>query len=206
MRFIGGPRRSRRSLPDRPGRRWYSSCALGQGALTMARNGNIPRDESWINDPATGEVIGWRETYGIRSWEILLEENRVPGDPLYVREYNRLVVTARDELRAAGEKTDQEIAEPFELAQTLDGVRDDRPIHDALINWFEGIISRHGKQSRLSFAAQFLAADRIMEMVLANRPPCDPAGRRAAAFSFAHAWHRWHMEISGEHATAFYGK
>jgi hypothetical protein len=163
----------------------------------MPRNGNIPRDESWINDPVTGEEIGWRETYGIHSLEILpMEENRVPGPPLYVREFDRLAVTARYELRAAGEQTDQEIAEPFEL-QTLGGVRDDRPTHDALINWFEGIILRRGKLSRLSLAAKFLVAERIM--VLTNRPPSDPAGR-LAAWSFAQAWGDWHMEISGVHA------
>ena len=175
----------------------------------MARNGDIPRDESWINDPATGEEIGYRETYGIYSLEmgiLPVEENRVSGPPLYIREPDRLVGTARAELRAAGEETDEEIAKPFELAQTLGGVRDDRLIHEALINWYKGIILRHGKLSRLSFAAQLLATYRIMEMVLANRPPSDPAGRQAAALSFAHAYHRWHMEISDEHAMAFDGK
>ena len=117
----------------------------------MPRNSNIPRDESWINDPVTGEEIGWRETYGIHSLERLpMEENRVPGPPLYVREFNRLAVTARYELRAAGEQTDQEITEPFEL-QTLGGVRDDRSIHDALMNWFEAqrIILRRAMDFRL---------------------------------------------------------
>src|SRR5262249_27520771 len=33
----------------------------------------------------------------------------------------------------------------------------------------------------------------------------DPAGMQAIC-SFAHAWHYYRMEISGEHATAFYGK
>jgi hypothetical protein len=170
----------------------------------MARKGNIPRDESWINDPVTGEEIGWRETYGIHSLEILpMEENRVPGPPLYIREFNRLAVTARDDLQVAGEQTDQEIAEPFVLAQTLGGVHDDRPIHDALRDWVEDIILRHGKLSRLSFAARFLAAGRIM--TLANRTPSDPAGMQAIC-SFAHAWHYYRMEISGVHATAFYGK
>jgi hypothetical protein len=173
-------------------------------ALTMARNGDIPRDESWINDPVTGEEIGSHETYGIHSLEILpMEENRVPGPPLPIREFNLLAATARDALQAAGEQTDQEIAEPFVLAQTLGGVRDDRPIHDALINWYEGIILRHGKLSRLSFAARFLATGR--NMVSANRPPSDPAGFRAVC-DFAQAWGDWHMEISGVHATAFYGK
>jgi hypothetical protein len=170
----------------------------------MARKGNIPRDESWINDPVTGEEIGWRETYGIHSLEMLpMEENRVPGPPLYIREFNRLAVTARDDLQVAGEQTDQEIAEPFVLAQTLGGVHDDRPIHDALRDWVEDIILRHGKLSRLSFAARFLAAGRIM--TLANRTPSDPAGMQAIC-SFAHAWHYYRMEISGVHATAFYGK
>jgi hypothetical protein len=165
---------------------------------------NIPRDGSWIDDLVTGEVIGWRETYGIHSLEILpMEENRVPRPPLSVREFNLLAKTARDALQAAGEQTDEGIAEPFVLAQTLGGVRDDRPIHDALRNWFEDIISKHGKLSRLSFAARFLATGRIM--VLANRPPSDPAGWRAVC-DFAQAWRDWHMEISGVHATAFYGK
>src|SRR5262249_9065448 len=61
----------------------------------------------------------------------------------------------------------------------------------------------HGKLSRLSFAARFLAAGRIM--TLANRTPSDPAGMQAIC-SFAHAWHYYRMEISGEHAMAFYGK
>jgi hypothetical protein len=170
----------------------------------MARKGSIPRDESWIKDPVTGEEIGWRETYGIHSLEILpMEENRVTGPPLYMREFNRLAVAALDDLQVAGEQTDQDIAEPFVLAQTLGGVHDDRPIHDALRHWVEDIILRHGKLSRLSFAARFLAAGQIM--TLANRPPSDPAGMQAIC-SFAHAWHYYRMEISGEHATAFYGK
>jgi hypothetical protein len=58
----------------------------------MARNSNIPRDGSWINDPVTGEESGWRETYGIHLLEILpMEENRVPGAPLFVREFDRLL-------------------------------------------------------------------------------------------------------------------
>ena len=170
----------------------------------MARNSNIPRDGSWIHDPVTGEEIGWRETYGIHSLERLpMEENRVPGPPLSVREFNLLAMTARDALQAAGEQTDEGIAEPFVLAQTFGGVRDDWPIHDALRNWFEDIISKHGMLSRLSFAARFLATGRIM--LSANRPPSDPAGWRAFC-DFAQAWRGWHMEISGVHATAFYGK
>src|SRR5262245_34815773 len=168
----------------------------------MARNSNIPRDGSWIDDLVTGEVIGWRETYGIHSLEILpMEENRVPGAPLSVREFNLLAKTARDALQRAGEQTDEGIAEPFVLAQTLGG--DDRPIHDALSKWFEHIISKHGMLSSLSFAARFLATGRIM--CSANRPPSDPAGWRVVC-DFAQAWRNWHMEISGAHATAFYGK
>ena len=170
----------------------------------MARNSNIPRDGSWINDPVTGAESGWRETYGIHLLEILpMEENRVPGSPLSVREFNLLAKTARDALQRAGEQTDEGIAEPFVLAQTLGGVRDDRPIHDALSKWFEHIISKHGMLSSLSFAARFLATGRIM--CSANRPPSDPAGWRVVC-DFAQAWRNWHMEISGAHATAFYGK
>ena len=170
----------------------------------MARNSNIPRDGSWIHDPVTGEEIGWRETYGIHSLERLpMEGNRVPGPRLSVREFNLLAMTARDALQAAGEQTDEGIAEPFVLAQTFGGVRDDWPIHDALRNWFEDIISKHGMLSRLSFAARFLATGRIM--LSANRPPSDSAGWRAFC-DFAQAWRNWHMEISGVHATAFYGK
>jgi len=162
----------------------------------MARNGNIPRDESWIIDAITGKIIGFRETYGIYSHEISPieeEEENKPGPPLYVRERDRLAGTARAELRAAGEQTDQEIIKRFEPAQM------DQPIHDALVNWFEGIISRHGKLSRLSYAAKFLLTEQMM--VLNNRPPSDPAGM-LAAWSFAQAWHEWHMEVFGEHVSA----
>src|SRR5262245_10092069 len=114
----------------------------------MAGNGNTPRDESWLIDAFTGELIEYRETYGIYSLEVSpMEEDHVPDAPLYVRESDRLVVRARAELRAAGEQTDQEITERFDLVPTLGGLRNDRPTHDALVNWFEGIILRHGKLS-----------------------------------------------------------
>src|SRR5262245_52237267 len=139
----------------------------------MARNGNIPRDERWIVDAITGEIIGFRETYGIYSLEIspIEEVENEPGPPLYVRERDQLAGTARAELRAAGEWADQKITKLFEPTKMPGDPRDDRTIHDALMHWFEGIILRHGKLSRLSRAAKFLLAERMM--VLANKPPSD---------------------------------
>ena len=168
----------------------------------MTRDGNIPAGENLFIDAIMGGIIAYSETYGIYSLEILpMEENRVPGAPLFVREFDRLLATARAELRAAGEQTDEEITKPFELAQPPSGVRDNQPIYDALINWLKGM--RHTKLSRLSRAVQFLVAWRLM--ILNDRPPSDPAGT-LAILSFSHAWVYWHMEISGVHAMAFYGK
>jgi hypothetical protein len=152
----------------------------------------------------SGETVGYFEEYGIYRSEIRESDPRPPSLPgsAFVRKLRQLVEAARAELSAAGELIDLEITNAPAVVLAKDRrTATSRTLHD----WFVGIVRRHGVRCRLQIAARFLVAWREVWQLTPCAHEEDHANLlslRMAACFFADAWHYWHMEVSGEHASA----
>ena len=152
----------------------------------------------------SGETVGYFEEYGIYRSEIRESDPRPPSLPgsAFARKLKQLVEAARAELSAAGELIDLEITN----APVVVLARDRRTATSRLLHeWFAGILDRHGVRGRLQIAARFLVAWRELWQLTPCAQEDDHANLlslRMVACFFADAWHYWHMEVSGEHASA----
>jgi hypothetical protein len=164
----------------------------------MARE--LPTPEVHIVCDDAGNPIIYRESYGIRAIERRLGQVKQGGaQPAALQKLNQLIAAARREVATLCDLSDLEV---------ISAAVDPAAARTALCAWVEAIINKSpGLLSKPAVAAQFLAA---MHNLQSPPPPIagmDPAeadvGYRLIAGSlFAHAWHHWDMEVSGEHRSA----
>ena len=160
---------------------------------------------------ATGEVIAYREQYGLHEAAVSFDgtDQRAPDCVLI---HSQLYEAALDALTRAREKTP---------AAVLAGIQTSRPNGErativVLCEWWRDIAQRRGILSRPAMAAAFLRSTLLGDVVLAQ--PTDEAStddpearerdlyrKKIVMCDFAHSWHRWHMEVFGEHAFAYTG-
>ena len=153
---------------------------------------------------AADEPIGYQSQYGIHRSDVFLDSQVAPSKPLkaIIHKLNRLAAEAK-KLASAGEQSDAEVI----AAQT-----DTRCASAALLNWVTEVAARSlnanaGHLSKRVMAARFLAAYGLQmpppQMTGVDAAEVAVGTRLAAACAFADAWHFWHMEVYGEHASAF---
>jgi hypothetical protein len=166
----------------------------------------LPPPTGQILYDAADEPIGYQSQYGIHRSDVFLDSQAAPSKPLkaIIDKLNRLAAEARKELASAGEQSD---------AQVIAAQTDPVLASAALLNWVTEVAARSlnadaGHLSRRVMAARFLAALHGLQMPPPQMTGVDAAEvavatRLAAAGVFADAWHFWHMEVYGEHASAF---
>jgi hypothetical protein len=150
-------------------------------------------------DDAENPII-YRESYGIRAIE------RRPGlvkqggaQPAALQKLNQLIAAARWEVATVCDLSDLDV---------ISAAVDPAAARAALCAWAEAIINKSpGLLSKQAVAAQFLVTMHNLQLPPPPIPGMDPAeadveNRLIAASLFAHAWHYWDMEVSGEHASA----
>jgi len=190
--------------------------ALGGGGDGDMPKGNSDRKRSRQYPPytidqklnkATGEVIAYRERYGLHEAAVSFDgaDQRAPDCVLI---HSQLYEAALDALTRAREKTP---------AAVLTGIQtSERATIVALHEWWHDIAQRWGILSRPAMAAAFLRSTLLSDVVLAQptaeASTNDPEARERDLYrkknvmcDFAHLWHRWHMEVFGEHADAYTG-
>lgn len=162
-------------------------------------------------DKATGKVLDRMERYGIHEAHHLSEGPNESGTPECIVVFEDLRCAAINLLKQAGEGV------PFKLLETIEKESGDvRAMMEALHKWSEDISGRYSSLSPLSMAARFFMIGYGVRGVLvqptAESTEHNPDGREndlerkmMVVAEFAHVWHRWHMEVFGEHAAAYGG-
>jgi hypothetical protein len=163
---------------------------------------SIPRgaDEP-IQRDADGNPIIYQWRYGIHELQSTLKLNP-PADRRKneVITNDRLIAAARSELEAAGEQSDLTI---------MAAVTVDKPgavpfgVAAALKEWCRGIFERH-RLSRLLLASHFLVSWQLSRLLITTDTPQETKEQELCFF--AHAFHRWHMEVFQEHDNACFGQ
>jgi hypothetical protein len=164
----------------------------------MARELPTPEVHIFCDD-AENPII-YRESYGIRAIERRLGQVKQSGaQPAALQRLNQLIAAARREVATLCDLSDLEV---------ISAAVDPAAARAALCAWVEAIINKSpGLLSKPAVAAQFLAAMHNLRLPPPPIPGMDPAEadveyRLIAGSLFAHAWHHWDMEVSGEHAGA----
>jgi hypothetical protein len=164
------------------------------------------------NEKATGKILDRRERYGIHEVHHSTEGGDESGAPNCIDVLEDLRCAAMKFLEQAGEGVPVKILEKIEKERPGDA----RAMMEALYKWSEDIKERYFSLSPQSMAARFFLSGFGVRMVIAQ-PTAEstednPDGREddlerkmMAVAEFAHAWHVWHLEVSGEHAAAYAG-
>jgi hypothetical protein len=170
--------------------------------ILQAANGPIAQDANGVMRDADGNPVVYRQWYGIHEVKAVLRLNPVADKRSAAAiKGDQLKTAARSELEAAGEQTDLAII----AALTKDAVSP-VPIsvaRPALMEWTRRIFGRHG-HSRLGFASYFLCTWQLSRLIMAADVPQDT--KEEWLHCYGDAFHRWHMEIFGEHASAYHGQ
>jgi hypothetical protein len=147
-------------------------------------------------DDAENPII-YRESYGIRAIKRRL--GQVKQEPAALQRLDQLIAAARREVATVCDLSDLKV---------ISAAVDPAAARTALCAWVEDVTNKSpGLLSKPAVAAQFLAAMHNVQSPPPPIPGMDPAEvdrwcRLIAGSLFAHAWHSWDMEVSGEHASA----